>query len=81
MLTGSIIIDIEGKEITQRDVQRLSHPVICGVILFTRNFENKNQIQDLISSIKSVRDDLLITVDHEGGRVQRFRENFYALPR
>ena len=80
MLTGSIIIDIEGKEITQRDVQRLSHPVICGVILFTRNFDNKNQIQDLISSIKSVRDDLLITVDHEGGRVQRFRENFYAMP-
>ncbi len=80
MLTGSIIIDIEGKEITQRDVQRLSHPVVCGVILFTRNFDNKNQIQDLISSIKSVRDDLLITVDHEGGRVQRFRENFYAMP-
>ena len=80
MLSGSIIIDIEGKEITQRDVQRLSHPVICGVILFTRNFDNKNQIQDLISSIKSVRDDLLITVDHEGGRVQRFRENFYAMP-
>ena len=80
MLTGSIIIDIEGKEITQRDVQRLSHPVVCGVILFTRNFDNKNQIQGLISSIKSVRDDLLITVDHEGGRVQRFRENFYAMP-
>ena len=80
MLTGSIIIDIEGKEITQRDIQRLSHPVVCGVILFTRNFDNKNQIQDLISSIKSVRDDLLITVDHEGGRVQRFRENFYAMP-
>jgi len=80
MLTGSIIIDIEGKEITQRDIQRLSHPVVCGVILFTRNFDNKNQIQNLISSIKSVRDDLLITVDHEGGRVQRFRENFYAMP-
>jgi len=80
MLTGSIIIDIEGKEITQRDIQRLSYPVVCGVILFTRNFDNKNQIQNLISSIKSVRDDLLITVDHEGGRVQRFRENFYAMP-
>ena len=80
MLTGSIIIDIKGKKITQRDIQRLSHPVVCGVILFTRNFDNKNQIQDLISSIKSVRDDLLITVDHEGGRVQRFRENFYAMP-
>ena len=80
MISGSIIIDIEGKEITQRDIQRLSHPVVCGVILFTRNFDNKNQIQDLISSIKSVRDDLLITVDHAGGRVQRFRENFYAMP-
>ena len=80
MLTGSIIIDIKGKEITQRDIQRLTHPVVSGVILFTRNFDNKNQIQDLISSIKSVRDDLLITVDHEGGRVQRFRENFYAMP-
>ena len=80
MISGSIIIDIEGKEITQRDIQRLSHPVVCGVILFTRNFDNKNQIQNLISSIKSVREDLLITVDHEGGRVQRFRENFYAMP-
>lgn len=80
MLTGSIIIDVEGKEITQRDIQRLSHPLVCGVILFTRNFENKNQIKDLIVAIKSIRDDLLITVDHEGGRVQRFRENFYAMP-
>ena len=40
--------------------------MVCGVILFTRNFDNKNQIQDLISAIKSVREDLLITVDHEG---------------
>ena len=80
MLTGSVIIDIEGKKITQKDIQRLSHPMVCGVILFTRNFDNKNQIQDLISAIKSVREDLLITVDHEGGRVQRFRENFYPMP-
>ena len=80
MLTGSVIIDIEGKKITQKDIQRLSHPMVCGVILFTRNFDNKNQIQDLISAIKSVREDLLITVDHEGGRVQRCRGNFYPMP-
>jgi beta-N-acetylhexosaminidase len=65
------------RKLPRKIFKELSHPMVCGVILFTRNFDNKNQIQDLISAIKSVREDLLITVDHEGGRVQRFRENFY----
>jgi len=68
-----LIIDIAGLELTDLDRRRLAHPLVGGVILFTRNWEHRAQLQALTATIKSVRADLLICVDHEGGRVQRFQ--------
>ena len=76
-----LILDVAGTELTAADRRRLAHPLTGGVILFARNWENRAQLLQLTSSIKAVRDDLLICVDHEGGRVQRFRtDGFTHLP-
>ncbi|OOF49121.1 beta-N-acetylhexosaminidase [Rodentibacter genomosp. 1] len=78
---STLLIDLEGYELTQEEVELLSHPLVAGIILFTRNFYNREQIQYLIASVrKRVKKPLLITVDQEGGRVQRFREGFTQLP-
>jgi beta-N-acetylhexosaminidase len=75
------IIDIAGTELTATDRRRLVHPLVGGIILFARNWVDRAQLLQLTSSIKAVRDDLLICVDHEGGRVQRFRtDGFTHLP-
>ena len=76
-----LIIDIAGLTLTRPDRQRLEHPLTGGVILFGRNWESRQQLAGLCAEIKSVRSDLLICVDHEGGRVQRFRTGgFTHLP-
>ena len=76
-----LIIDIAGTELTATDRRRLVHPLVGGIILFARNWVDRAQLLQLTSSIKAVRDDLLICVDHEGGRVQRFRtDGFTHLP-
>jgi len=76
-----IILDIAGTSLAQVDVERLMHPLTGGVILFSRNWESRAQLSALCSDIKRVRSDLLICVDHEGGRVQRFRtDGFTHLP-
>ncbi|MCK3654417.1 beta-N-acetylhexosaminidase [Pasteurellaceae bacterium Macca] len=76
-----LLIDLIGKELTIEEQELLEHPLVSGLILFTRNFENTQQIQRLIQSIRQrVKKPLLITVDQEGGRVQRFREGFTQLP-
>ncbi|XAH25081.1 beta-N-acetylhexosaminidase [Xylophilus sp. GW821-FHT01B05] len=76
-----LIIDIAGTALTAADRRRLAHPLVGGVILFARNWEDRAQLLALTASIKAVRDDLLIAVDHEGGRVQRFRtDGFTHLP-
>ncbi len=76
-----LIIDIAGTELTAIDRRRLAHPLVGGIILFARNWVDRAQLLQLTSSIKAVRDDLLICVDHEGGRVQRFRtDGFTHLP-
>ena len=76
-----IIIDVAGPSLTTADRQRLAHPLVGGVILFGRNWEGREQLTRLCRQIKSVRPDLLIAVDHEGGRVQRFRtDGFTHLP-
>ena len=67
-----LIIDIAGLTLTKVDRQRLKHPLTGGVILFARNWENRQQLSALCAEMKRVRRDLLICVDHEGGRVQRF---------
>lgn len=80
MALGPIMLDVVGKVLTADDVKRLQHPLTAGVILFTRNFENCTQLKALTASIHKVRSELLIAVDHEGGRVQRFREGFSEIP-
>ena len=76
-----LIIDIAGLTLTRLDRRRLKHPLTGGIILFGRNWESRQQLAGLCAEIKSVRSDLLICVDHEGGRVQRFRTGgFTHLP-
>ena len=76
-----LILDIAGTTLSDTDRRRLAHPLTGGVILFARNWHNRAQLLELTSAIKAVKGDLLICVDHEGGRVQRFRsDGFTHLP-
>ncbi len=76
-----LIIDIVGTTLTKVDKQRLKNPLVGGLILFARNWQGRAQLTALCAAIKSVRQDLLICVDHEGGRVQRFKnDGFTHLP-
>jgi beta-N-acetylhexosaminidase len=70
-----LIIDIAGLKLSKADRRRLRHPLTGGIVLFGRNWKDRRQLGKLCADIKSVRDDLLICVDHEGGRVQRFRSD------
>jgi beta-N-acetylhexosaminidase len=80
-LHAPLIIDVAGLSLTEADQQRLAHPLVGGVILFGRNWQDRTQLTHLCAQIKAVRGDLLIAVDHEGGRVQRFRtDGFTHLP-
>ncbi len=77
----TLLIDLQGQELQQDEVELLEHPLVAGLILFTRNFFDRQQLEYLIKEIRQkVKKPLLITVDQEGGRVQRFREGFTALP-
>jgi len=76
-----VIIDVAGLELSEADRRRLAHPLVGGMILFGRNWRDREQLSALCAQVKAVRDDLLIAVDHEGGRVQRFRtDGFTHLP-
>jgi len=78
---GPVMLDVVGKTLTNDDKRRLAHPMTGGVILFARHYENRAQLVALTDAIRAERDDLLIAVDHEGGRVQRFRtDGFTVLP-
>jgi beta-N-acetylhexosaminidase len=81
MKPGPAMLDVEGLALTPADVERLKHPQVGGVILFARNFDNPHQLVQLTRAIRQVRTPpLLICVDHEGGRVQRFRQGFTRIP-
>ncbi len=81
MQHAPLIIDIAGTELTDDDRRRLAHPLVGGLILFGRNWQSRAQLTALCASVKRLRPDLLICVDHEGGRVQRFRtDGFTHLP-
>lgn len=80
-LPGPLMIDIAGTELTELDRERLSHPLVGGLILFSRNYQNREQLAALTAEVHALREPpLLIAVDHEGGRVQRFRDGFTCLP-
>ena len=78
---GPVVADVVGLTLTDEDRERLRHPAAGAVILFSRNYENPEQLKLLIEDIERQREPALpVCVDHEGGRVQRFREGFTAIP-
>ncbi|HSI57303.1 MAG TPA: beta-N-acetylhexosaminidase [Ideonella sp.] len=80
-LHAPVILDIAGPALGADDRRRLAHPLTGGMILFARHWQDRRQLTGLIAEVKSLREDLLIAVDHEGGRVQRFRsDGFTHLP-
>lgn len=81
MSLGPVMLDIDGHSLSPADRDLLREPAVGGVILFSRNYESVGQITDLVSDIRALRSPaLLIAVDHEGGRVQRFRDGFTSIP-
>jgi len=80
-MQAPLIIDIAGLTLSRQDRLRLAHPLVGGLILFARNWQDRAQLTALCRSVKKLRPDLLISVDHEGGRVQRFKtDGFTHLP-
>ena len=81
MSLGPVMLDIEGTSLSPADRDLLREPAVGGVILFTRNYDSIEQLADLVAEIRAMRrPPLLVAVDHEGGRVQRFREGFSPVP-
>jgi beta-N-acetylhexosaminidase len=75
---GPVVLDIVGMQLDAEDARRIAHPLTGGVILFARNFESRAQLLALTRAIRAVRDDVLICIDHEGGRVQRCKTDGFT---
>ncbi len=79
-MSGCLMLDVEGLSLTDEDRQLLKDPQVGGLILFARNFESCEQLDELVQDIRRCNPQVLIAVDQEGGRVQRFREGFVRIP-
>jgi beta-N-acetylhexosaminidase len=77
---GPVWIDLDGPTLLPLEKILLQHPLVGGVVLFTRNFQNPDQLHALVQHIRALAPDLILAVDHEGGRVWRFREGFTHIP-
>ncbi|MGL4613740.1 MAG: beta-N-acetylhexosaminidase [Shewanella sp.] len=75
-----LMLDLLSVDVSEAEAQMLRHPQVGGLILFSRNFSSRSQLIALVQQIRAIRPDILIAVDHEGGRVQRFREGFTLIP-
>jgi beta-N-acetylhexosaminidase len=81
MTLGPLMVDLEGSTISETEKELLLQPEIGGIILFSRNFESVEQITALVEEVHALRSPrLLVSVDHEGGRVQRFHDGFSRIP-
>jgi beta-N-acetylhexosaminidase len=78
--SGALMMDVDGLTITAQECEQISRPEVGGLILFARNYVNKNQLRDLVAAIRQCNPDIIIAVDQEGGRVQRFGDGFLQLP-
>jgi len=80
MKLGPLMIDIEGTILSPEDRDVIKHPLVGGIIFFARNYENPAQLKSLTEEIKTINPNILIAVDQEGGRIQRFKKGFSLLP-